>query len=306
MKVPSAVMKVANSLRQDFEGSSPSPFIGRFGYPNINIGLLSPMNRPDNIYEYDAPNDWARKNYNIEKIVGFRSSLINSRQKACIKPTSRFFEMIREIGMSSRPIDVEVNLRSKPKFKLQLDSFNSPRGPSGDIKKARLTSNSRVPTKIDKVVDDTDLKSVKALNYLFKKGFNENYLSKLLSVGTLGVKTDRKLVPTRWSITAVDDILSKNLIKKIKERPVLDYSSYFGSYLGNYYLVLFFPEVWSYELFETYAAGTSWNTSNKSAFSTDYEPYLGRKNYAEQCAGGYYTVRLAVLEKLRKMVLRKQ
>jgi hypothetical protein len=31
-------------------------------------------------------------------------------------------------------------------------------------------------------------------------------------------------------------------------------------------------------------------------YSTDHEEYEGRKNYAENCAGGYYTVRMALAE----------
>ena len=61
-----------------------------------------------------------------------------------------------------------------------------------------------------------------------------------------------------------------------------------------------FPEVWSYELFETYAP-SGWNLSKPLRYSTDYETYSGRKDYAETTAGGYYTVRLAVLEKLREL-----
>ena len=34
---------------------------------------------------------------------------------------------------------------------------------------------------------------------------------------------------------------------------------------------------------------------------TDYEAYEGRKYYASNTAGGYYTVRLAALEKLNQM-----
>jgi len=41
--------------------------------------------------------------------------------------------------------------------------------------------------------------------------------------------------------------------------------------------------------------------SNPNNSMTDYEPYEGRKYYAEQTAGGYYTVRLAILEKLNEM-----
>lgn len=293
MKVPPSIIKIANSLKSEFNGASPAPFIGRFGYPNINIGFLSPVEKPENIYEYDHPRLWASRNYNIEKIVSFRSSLINSRQKASIKPSSKFSETIKEIGMASRPVDIEVFLKNKPKFKLQLDSFNSPRGPTGEIKKARITENPKIHSKVDKVVDDIDLKSTQALNYLFKKGFDENFLNKLLSVGTLGLKHNRKLVPTRWSITAVDSNLSKNLISEIKDKPCLDYQCYFGDYLGNYYLIMFFPDVWSYELFEM--------TVPHEKIWTDHEFFQGRKGYASDCVGGYYTVRLAIAEKLKQL-----
>ena len=112
-------------------------------------------------------------------------------------------------------------------------------------------------------------------------------------MGTLGLKKDRKLVPTRWSLTATHDIIGKHLINQIKDYNTIDYTAFFGGYLGNYYLILCFPEVWSYELFEMYVKSPN--------YTTDYESYSGRKNYAEATAGGYYTVRMGVLEKLREL-----
>ncbi|MDP2906805.1 MAG: hypothetical protein Q8O03_02595, partial [Nanoarchaeota archaeon] len=156
-------------------------------------------------------------------------------------------------------------------------------------------------TKVDKVVSDTDLKATDAILYLYKNEFDENFLSRMLSIGTLGLKKNRKLVPSRWSITSVDDILGKNFINQIKDFPTANYQAYFGGYLGNYFLVLFLPEVWSYELFETYAPNASWNTSGEVQFMTDYEPYRGRKSYAENCVGGYYSNRVVIAEKLASM-----
>ena len=73
--------------------------------------------------------------------------------------------------------------------------------------------------------------------------------------------------------------------------------AYFGGYLGNYFLILFFSEVYNYELFETYTP-----TFNKNKhFTTDFEPYGGRKKYAENTAGGFYACRLSILEKLKEM-----
>jgi len=119
----------------------------------------------------------------------------------------------------------------------------------------------------------------------------------LLSVGNLGIKVQRKLVPTRFAITATDDIIGKKLIEEIRDYSETNYLAYFGGYLGNYYLILFFPDVWTYELFETYVGSADYQWP----FATDYENYYGRKNYASSTAGGYYSARLGILENLSKL-----
>lgn len=297
-----AAFKVQKNLKQkDFQGSSPSPFIGRFGYPYVNVGFLSPPEAKENSWEYDAPRYWSQHNYDIPKIIGFRSELINSNKRAFIKGQGKTLEISREIGMSSLPVDLEVNLEDKPKFRLNTDSYMAPQGPNAKLKKATITANPKVHTKVDKVVSDTDLKATEAIEYLYKNNFDENFLSRLLSVGTLGIKKNRKLVPTRWSITASDDMIGKKIISEIKDYKESDYQLFFGSYLGNYYLILLFPDVWSYELFETYLPNVSWNQTTDIQYTTDYESYTGRKYYAENCAGGYYSVRLPIAEHLKKM-----
>jgi DNA repair protein NreA len=148
-------------------------------------------------------------------------------------------------------------------------------------------------------VDDSDLKATDALSYLHDKGYDEHFLTKLISVGNLGIKDQRKLVPTRWSITAVDDTLGKKIISDIKEYSEYEYVAHFGGYLGNYYLILFFPEIWSYELFETYVGDPKAPTPGEIETMTDYENYSGRKDYASNTVGGYYAGRLAILEYLK-------
>jgi hypothetical protein len=81
------------------------------------------------------------------------------------------------------------------------------------LKKAVLTSNPKINQHIEKAFSDTDLKAADALRILWKKGIDETALTRILSVGSLGVKVQRKLVPTRWSITATDDTLGKFLVE---------------------------------------------------------------------------------------------
>ncbi len=293
--------KLSSIRSSSFSSASPAPFIGRVGYPFINVGVLSPVVKDENVWEYDDPRLWAKQDYPIPKIIDFRSSLVNSRAKAGVLETNKFVEIAQEIGMACKPVDVELSLKAKPQFNLNVDSYSAPMGPHAELEKARLEENPKVKPKVEKAVSDTDLKANDAVKALFKSGIDENFLSKLLSVGMIGVKKRRKLVPTRWSITAVDDNLGKDLIRQIKDYNEADYLAFYRWHLGNYYLVLMFPEKWSYELFEAYLPNASWNTSKTMEFMTDYESYSGRTSYAENCAGGYYAARLPILEKLVSM-----
>ena len=283
--------KVNLNSKQDFFGKTPNIFVGRYGYPNVNVGILGAEEYNDN----DNIPLWSKEQFGIGKIIDLRTQLVNSRFSVDVKSFSnKFLELSQEVSMASKPADMEINLVRRPEFTLNMSQDVTPYGANVSLKKARLTENVKVPTKIQKVVDDIDFKAADALKQLYKKDFDEHYLTRLFSLGNLGVKTQRKIVPTRWSITAVDDTLGKGLIKQVKDyNNNLGYNVYSGSHLGNYYLILTFPDVWSYELFETHVTS--------KGYTTDCEGYTGRKTYAQETAGGYYTVRLAILEKLLGM-----
>lgn len=299
-------LQINRNFKRDFQGSSPAPFIGRFGYPNVHIGLLSPQISGDTSF-YDAPHSWSKKATPIGTIASMRYGMVNSRSSADVKEVhkeqkNKFLELVQEVGMAAKPVEMEVHLRQQPKLSLQPEKEIIPFGPQGEMKKASITSNVHVDSRVETVVRDTDLKASSALQQLYRKGFEENALTKLLSVGNLGLGKNRKLVPTRWSITATDDTLGKQLLQEIKEFPLGEYQAFFGGGWGNYYLLLFFPEVWSYELFETYIDYkiNPWSKAG-NFYATDYESYAGRKAYAEETAGGYYACRLAVLEKMKEL-----
>lgn len=301
-------LEVNKSFKKDFLGSSPAPFIGRFGYPSVNIGLLSPQFSGDTSH-YDSPRLWSQGSFPIGRIASMRYGLVNSRAQGNVKDIcmkslknkrNRFLEIVQEVGMAKMAVELEVSLRDQPRLSLSPEKEIIPFGPQGKLRRARITANPKVDSRVERVVYDTDLKAAPGIISLYRKGFEENFLTKLISVGNTGLKKNRKLVPTRWSITAVDDTVGKQLIKEVKDFPIGDYQLYFGGGWGNYYLVFFLPEIWSYELFEIYL-GYKLNPWSKEGnfYSTDYESYGGRKSYAEECAGGYYASRLPILEKMK-------
>jgi len=292
-------LKVNKQFKQDFQGSAPAPFIGRYGYPHVNIGLLSPQFLGE-MQQYASPRLWSQSNYKIGQIASLRYGLVNSRTKHRVKDIKgRFLDIIQEVGMAKKAAEVEVGLKKPPQLNVKPEREITPWGPASELRKARITSNTKVHQQVDKVVSDTDLKAAPGIIKLYKRGFEEQSLTKLISTANLGLKRNRKLVPTRWSITAVDDTVGKNSIKEVKQLPIGDYQLHFGGGWGNYYLIFFFPEVFNYELFETYLEKKVNPWSQKGFFySTDYENYSGRKKYAEETAGGYYAARLGILEKM--------
>ena len=296
-------------LKQEFQGSSPpTVFIGsKLTYPAVNVGIMSLPKIKEDAWLYDSPNYWSQKEISSEQIIKFRKSLINSRFKAKVfdvRKNTKLLNSVQEIGMASLQADAEIKLKKKPKPKLDFDEHVLPLGPSAQLENIRLISNIKIPNYVEKVYFDTDLRSVEAVKYLYEKGLNEHSLSQLLSIGITGLKKNRKLVPTRNSITAIDDAIGKYLLIKIREYKIIDKPSLnFGGHLGNFYLILFFPEIFSYELFEMVFPKTIWNPNSFSEVQimTDHETYRGRKNYAEETSGGYYAARFPILQYLEKI-----
>lgn len=286
--------------------SPPSVFVGsKLKYPLVNVGILSPLEKDENAWVYDDSKYWAKHNFNIKDVVNLRNNLLNSRFQSKVTDSrsanNKFVKIAQELALSSKPVDVEIELEKKIGTGVKKDRVLLPQGMAAPLKKAKITSNVKIDRKLDKVIND-EIKSSEGIEYLYKNKFDEYTLSKILSIGVLGLKKDKRFVPTRWSITATDDIIGKKLFEKIKDyKWIENYEMFFGEFLGNAYLIMFFPNVWSYELFELYLPGSSWNSSNEIKAATDFEGYGGRKEYASNTAGGYYASRLPILEYLEKI-----
>ena len=286
---------------EDVVGASPpSVFIGRMGYPNVYAGPLVPPVEGDTSL-YDLPEFWFGKS--IDEIVGFRSMLIRGKHRVHVREfeeAGKIIEKTRELALAVKPVDVELMLTKKPHGSIFLSDDVQPFGPSAPIRDLNV-SNTIWDHQIEKAYSDTDLKAVPAVLELYSKGVLETRIQKAFSVGAFGLEENRRLVPTRWSITAVDDIISKNLMDQVKQFPELnEYRIYESKYLDNVFEVLMLPREWSYEAIEAWYPGTVWNPDGKQAVMfSDWEGHERRTTYA-QIGGCYYAARLAVCEQLVK------
>ncbi|MDA4111567.1 MAG: hypothetical protein OK439_03450, partial [Thaumarchaeota archaeon] len=205
------------------EGSSPpGVFVGRFGYPKVFIGPMVPAIHGETEF-LDTPEMWKGKT--IEEIVDYRYSLIRGCTRASIfeaQSGSRLVEHLQEIAMSTKPADSQLLLLKKPVNRISFNENSQPFGPSAPMKEFKSAGNISVDHRIEKAYYDGDLKASDAIFRLYKNGVLFSKLEKSFSVGVFGERKRRKLVPTRWSITAVDSNLSLRLIDEIKDYETID------------------------------------------------------------------------------------
>ncbi len=301
VKVNYFLKSVPLMASEDITGvSPPSVFIGRIGYPNVYVGPLVPPVHEDTSL-YDLPEQWFGRS--IDEIVGFRSLLIRGKHRVHVQKfndAGKIMEQTRELALAENSVDTELNLMKKPRGSIFMDDAVQPFGPSAPIRDLHV-GNTRFEHRIEKAYYDTDLRATQAVLELYDRGVMVTKIQKAFSVGAFGIEKNRRLVPTRWSITAVDDILSKNLAEKVKTFPEInEYRVYESVYLDNIFEILMIPAQWSYESMEAWYPGTVWNPHGKNtAIFSDYEGNDGRTTYA-QIGGCYYSARLAVCEQLLK------
>ena len=209
-------------------------------------------------------------------------------------------EQTRELALAENCVDMELNLTKKPKGSIFMDDDVQPFGPSAPMRDLHL-GTTKFEHRVEKAYRDTDLKAVQAVRELYGKGVMVTKIQRAFSVGAFGIEKNRRLVPTRWSITAVDDIISKDLIQKVKTYPEInEFRVYESVYMDNVFEILMIPAQWSYESMEAWYPGTVWNPNgNNIAVYSDWEGNEGRTTYAA-IGGCYYSARLATCELLVK------
>jgi hypothetical protein len=285
--------------KKSFQGTSPSIFIGSHNYPKVNTGVLSPQQHLGSSSLMDSPKDWYGQNYSIEKVASLRTSLVNSKEKQKVKKPGNFAQNTREIAMARKPVDIEVELEKRPGQSIS-GGRAKPVSASGNVESFNLGENPTVERKIEDMFYDRDAKAETAVDELHQKGVDNYQIQQLFTTGMLGEEKNRELVPTRWSITATDDMISKRLRKEVKNYQELGQIEYYkNEYVGNDFHIFLIPGRWEYELIEMKRPGSVWNAAENTYIAQNYEPYSGRTSYAEQTAGAFYAARLGTLEHLR-------
>jgi hypothetical protein len=283
----------------ELNGSSPpGVFVGRIGYPKVFVGpLVPPVHGATEIL--DLPEAWVGKP--LDAIVAMRSQLVRGMHRVPVTHVDnggRLVDRTRELALATQATAVEARFTRRPEARLVLDDGVQPFGPSAPMEHLTLDPP-RIDPKLDRATSDTDWLARDAVLWLHGEGLPVSKIQRAFSVGAFGVGKRRRFVPTRWSITAVDDTIGKALREETKAYPVIDdVRVYEAVGFDDRFVVLQIPRPWRYELIEAWYPNTLWNPlGRRTVLFGDHEGYEGRTTYA-RIGGCYYAARLAVAEAL--------
>jgi hypothetical protein len=278
----------------------PAVFVGWQNYPKVEV---APMETNQFVSLADNPRMW--RELSVDEILNIRTSLlrptIRTDAYAAANP-SETLVTVQELAMSKAPVPVEAELEKTPRPKVEFGQLIAPMGPKAPAKRIEPQENPKTDKRVEKYYYD-EVKAEDAVVSLFDRGYDVYQLSRYLSAGIFGIPKNRKLVPTRWAITAVDDIIYRKKVAEVKQKEIINaYYLYESHLFDNHFYIILMPDVWGFELLEAWAPGSTWNPSGQNTvIVSDWEGYNGRKSYAENVGGSYYASRIAVLEHLLKV-----
>jgi len=287
-----------------YGATAPEIFVGRSDYPQVSTGLLSPVDPGADPADFATSDRWYRHGFGIDDVLRRRTGLLNATRSSRVDVSDvwdGFVGVQREVAIADHPVDVEVGLTGSPELDLSFDDIQTPTGPRAQARNADIAENPHVPRPVEKTLADDDWRAEGAITYLYRRGFDVYDINTVLSAGALGRTNNRRLVPTRWSITAVDDTVGQYLRGSLRTAPSVDeVQVWHNDYLGNDYWVLLAPGNWEFELVELKAPGSVWNPESDGEYylAADSEGFDGRSTYVEETAGAYHAARLGALEHL--------
>ena len=260
--------------------------------------MLSPLHGNTKIL--DTPEMWIGKT--LGDIVSYRTSLIRGVVPGVDvrKASGKYIESLQELSMSKKSANAEAVFEKLPVLDLEqgknyvAELENAPFGLVAPLKSFKTSSSVSAEHSIENAYHDRDLPATQAMVRLYQRGIEVSRIQRVLSIGMLGLQKNRRLVPTRWSVSAADDAISSDLVSRIELYPAINFFEvYKYSHIGNYYSIILIPDdVWNFEMHEAW-----FDNNGNLGMAADFENAKGLDHYPS-IAGSYFAARLGVAEYL--------
>lgn len=274
---------------KEVEGFASTAIVGEKNYPNLKIHNVSNENQNNSFFN---SSDIVKKDYSeiiklkARNIFGTTDS-VNIR-----KVDEKINEELSNIYKSKKPINIASEFEKELRFdKVALSGDFGILGSKNSLINIKATENTKTSEKIEKYTS-SDIKAKEAIISLYESNANESQITNLLSLGNFGIQINKKMVPTKWAISAFDQTIEKYLFEKIKNyKQIEKYEIYNFRDKGNDFVIVLFPNIFSGEVVESFPGAIERDFIN-------FENKLDKESPAT--AGGYYATKLGIYEHLRE------
>ena len=276
---------------KELEGYASQAIVGEKNYPTPQIHNIQSPNEENSFFK---TSDVVKKDYSQIIKLKARNVLAHTNSIHIKKTKQKVIGEINDIYKARKAVDFTSKFDKELTFnKPIINSMSGILGTKNELLRLELNQNAPTSKQIEKYIQE-DVKSKESLIELYERKVPESQIINLLSLGNFGIQTNRKIVPTRWTITAYDKTIEEHLCKQVKEcRIMSNYQLFYYSDKGNTFLIILAPDAYSFENIEFMPNG--WQ-------AVDYVKYDNKLKYKEpNTAGGFYATKVAILEYLRSI-----
>jgi len=274
---------------KEIEGFASSAIVGEKNYPNLKVHNISNDNINNSFFK---TSDIVKSNYS--DIIKLKAkNILGSTQSLNIKKTNeKIREELENIYKSKKEIEFSSKFENELKFdKILTSKVSGIMGSKNELLSINPNENTTTSNKIEKYITK-DIKSKEAIISLYEKGVNEHQIMNLLALGSFGININKKLVPTKWAISAYDQTIEKYLYSKIiKYNTINNYEIYHSNDKGNEFIIILIPDTFSAEVIEAF----------DNTIESDFVNFDNKfKKLEPETAGGFYATKFGIFENLNE------
>ena len=274
---------------KELQGYGGSAIVGEKNYPYLSTHNISNEEKSSS---YKNTASLVKKPYQDIFKAKAKNVLGSTNSLYVKKPKERIIEELSSIYKSKNITQFSSEFDKEVRFtKVLSNKVAGIMGSKNNLVKLESTENTSTSAQIEKYTQE-DVKSKEAIISLYEKGINEHQIINILALGGFGIDINKKLVPTRWAISAYDQTIEKHLHKKLLGYSIINqYEVYRYSDKGNHFYVILLPETFSGEVVE------AWD----SIIERDYVGVDNKLHKKEpETAGGFWATKCGVHEFLHK------
>lgn len=247
--------------------SPPGLYVETTRYPILQAGILASTEPLEWLSIYDHPESW--RGMDRETILSMRRHLyslvlpIDARE---MQPKDHI-ETLQTISLSVAPVALGVEVGTLPPRHLG-SQFGSqlPTSPVVNVRSLEILSNPEI-SKVAERITEKDIPAADAIWQLLDYEYSLEQVVRLMSIGLLGRKKNRRIIPMRSAYKAVIDSFIDRSIMELIDRPYTDdIQLYLGRVCNDSFTIVIRPGEprVDYLKIEDYESGCTRGTSFES------------------------------------------